>query len=153
MIDKLTRIWRKRLEIAHANGQLARRPRIGEPNGPDCHGAFGAPHSRLRHNADADVAFDQTTDGIETSQLHPQAKRTPDAIGLVCEEPLDRTGAVEADHVVVQYFGKAYARPAGEFMILGDDQNKTVVAKREGLQTSIIDGARYNSDVGIALSY
>src|SRR5262245_65627700 len=80
-------------------------PRIGEPNGPDCHGAFGAPHGRLRHNADADVAFDQTTDGIETSQLHPQSKRTPDAIGLVSEEPLDRTGAVEGDHIVVQHFG------------------------------------------------
>src|SRR5262249_23258151 len=85
--------------------------------------------------------------------LHAQSKWTPDAIGLVGEEALDRAGAVEADHVVIQHLGKAYARPASEFMILGDDQNKPIVAKREGLQTSIIDGTRDNSDVGIAFSY
>ena len=59
MIDQLPRIRRQRADVAHADVQIAQRPRIGEPHRLDRHGAAGALDRRLRHDADSDIALDQ----------------------------------------------------------------------------------------------
>ena len=64
---------------------------------------------------------------------------------------MNRTGAVETDHVVVEHLGKADAGAAGQFMAGRHHENETVAAEREGLQARMVDGAGDNADIAGAL--
>src|SRR6185437_6309735 len=129
MIYQLARIGWQYLDVTDADGQLAQCPGIGETDRTDGHGAFGAFHGRFRDNADADITFDQAADSVETSQLHAQTQRTADTVSLVSEKTLDRAGAIQPNHVVVQHFGEPDTRAIGERMVLGDHQHETIAAK------------------------
>src|SRR5215510_9630960 len=107
MVDELPCVRRQHLDVAHTDGEFSQSPGIGETYGADRHGSFGPSHRGFRNDADPDIAFNQPADGIETAQLDTQAQRSANSIGLVCEKALDRAGAVEADHVVVEHLGKA----------------------------------------------
>ncbi len=109
MINQLPRVRWQYVDVTHANCQFAKSPGIGEPHGADRHRALGTMNGRFRNDADTDVAFDQAANGIEAAQLHTQAQRPSDAICLVREKTLDRAGAVEANHVVVEHLRKADA--------------------------------------------
>src|SRR5450759_3698106 len=87
------------------------------------------------------------------SKLRVQLQRTADAVGLVGEKPLNRAGAIEPHHVVVEHLGKSDARAAGERMIARDDEHETVAAERKGLQAGMIDGAGNDTDIGAAFRH
>ena len=61
----------------------------------DRHGARRALRRGLRHDADADIAFDQPAHRVETAQLHAQAQRPADAHRLAGEETLQGAGAIQ----------------------------------------------------------
>ena len=107
-------------------------------------------HGGLRHDADTDVAFNQTTDGIEAAQLHTQTKRTAYAIRLVGKESLDCAGAVEADHVVVKHFGKADVRPGRKRMFFCNHEHEPVASERKRIQAAVVDGTGNDADIGVA---
>ena len=69
----------------------------------DRHGLRHAARRRFRHDADADLAFDQPAYRVEAAQLHAQPQRPADAHGLGGEEALHRAGAVEADEIVLEH--------------------------------------------------
>ena len=87
------------------------------------------------------------------AQLHAQPQRPADAVRLVGEKALDRAGAVEADHVVVEHLGKTDTRAAGERMRLRHHQHEAVAAERKRLQAAVIDGAGDDADVGGAFRH
>ena len=66
-----------------------------------------APRGGLRHDADADLAFDQPADRVEAAQLHAQPQRPADARRLVGQEALQRAGAVEPDEIVVEHLRRS----------------------------------------------
>src|SRR5689334_13411105 len=153
MIDKLPRVRWQSLDITNANGQLAQRPRIGQPHAPDSHRAFGTLDGRFRNNADADVALDQSANGIEAAKLHAQTQRTPDAICLVRKETLDRAGAIQADHIVIEHLAKSDTRAIGQRMILRDHKHKAITAKWKRMKPAIVDGPGHNADVGMTFRH
>ncbi len=102
MLDELPRVERQLLHVADADGQFALRPRILQRHHGNRHGLGDAARGRLRHNADADLAFDKPADGVEAAQLHPQAQRPPDAHRLAGEKALQGAGAIEPDEIVVE---------------------------------------------------
>ena len=72
--------------------------------------ACGALHRGRRHDADADIALDQTAHRIEAAQLHAQPQRPPDAAALSGEKALQGAGAVEPDKIVIEHFGESDLR-------------------------------------------
>ena len=107
-------------------------------------------HSRLRYDADTDIAFNQPANRIEAAQLHAQTQWAANAVCLVRKEALDRAGAIEPHHVVVEYFGKRDTRTAGEWMVLCDHQDEAVAAEWKRIKPTVVDGAGNDADVGIA---
>src|SRR5512138_1053086 len=86
--DEILRVHRKVVDLAHADRQIAYRPLVRELDAMKRHRLHVAGGVRLRHHADADVAFDEPADGIEATKLHAQLQSATDAIGLLREEPL-----------------------------------------------------------------
>ena len=109
MTYELACVGRQRVEIAHADCQLAKRPRIGESYRTDRHRPLGTLHGRLGHDAYADIALDQSANRIEAAQLHAQTQRTTDTVCLVREKALDCASSVKSDHVVVEHLGECDA--------------------------------------------
>src|SRR5262249_12887536 len=72
MLHQLPRIRRQLGKIAHADREIARRPRIRQRHRRDRHGAADPLRRGLRHDADADLAFDQAAHGVEAAQLNAQ---------------------------------------------------------------------------------
>ena len=64
---------------------------------------------------------------------------------------MDRAGAVETDHVVVEHLGKTDARAAGERMSLRHHQNKAVTAEWKCMQAAVVNRAGDNADIAGAV--
>ena len=115
----------------------------------DRHGARRPPRRRLRHDADADIAFDQPADRVEAAQLHAQPQRLPAARRLVGEEALQGARAVEADEIVVEHLARRRSSSAWR----ADDRAPTTSTKRSlaeriGLERADVDGAGDDAEIG-----
>ena len=108
------------------------------------------PRGRLRHDADADLAFDHAADRVEAAQLHAQPQRLADARRLVGEEALQRAGAVEPDEVAVEHLRKRDFRALGERMVARHHQHEAVAAERIGFERARIHGAGDDAEIGNA---
>src|SRR6266540_4973402 len=75
VLDQLPRMSRQLAKAADADGQVAHRPGIRERHDGDRHGLGRPACGRLRHDADADVAFHQPAHRVEAAELHAQAQR------------------------------------------------------------------------------
>src|ERR1700689_1263412 len=65
MFDELPRVERQLGEFPDANCQIAHSPGIAERHSRNLHGLCDATRGRLRHNADADPAFDHPAHRVE----------------------------------------------------------------------------------------
>src|ERR1700754_5121655 len=109
--NELARVGWKLFHPADADRQFAHGPLVGERDRADRHRWPNAPSGGLWDNANADVAFDQTADRIETAQLDAQLQWFADARRLVGEKALDGAGPVETDEFLIEHFRKADGRP------------------------------------------
>ena len=116
----------------------------------DRHRPRRAPRRRLRHDADADLAFDQPAHGVEAAQLHAQPQRPADARRLAGEKALQRAGAIEADEIVVEHFVEADLRALGERMVARHHEHEAVAAERIGFERAGVDGAGDDAEIGDA---
>src|SRR5580693_650475 len=67
MLHQLPRVERQLFHVAHADGQLANRPRVAQRHHRDRHSPQHAPRRRLRHDTDANVALDEPAHGVEAA--------------------------------------------------------------------------------------
>ena len=77
----------------------------------------------------------------------------PTRFALSAKKSLNRAGAVEADHVVVEHLGEADARAAGERMVLRHHQHEAIAAERKRMQAAVIDSAGDDADIGRAFRH
>src|SRR5579864_8071436 len=148
MLHQLPRIKRQLAHAPNADRQIAYRPWVGQRHDRDGHGLRYAARGGFRHDADADLAFDQATHGVEAAQLHAQPQRPADAHGFGGQEALDGAGAVEADEIVLEHVLEADLGALRQRVILRDHQHETVAAERIGFQRAGIDRAGNDAEIG-----
>src|SRR6266852_400450 len=151
MLHQLPRERRQRREIAHADGEVAQRPGIGEIDHLDRHALGGAPRRGGGHDADPHIALDQAADRVEAAQLHAQPQRPSDPLGLAGEEALQRARAVEPDEVMVEHLGEADLCAPRQRMLARHHQHEAVAAERIGGEPPGVHGAGHDADVADAL--
>src|SRR5580700_8163851 len=151
MLDQLPRIERQFAHAANADGQIAHCPSIGQRHDRDRHGLRHAARGGFRHDADADLAFDQPAYGVEAAQLHAQPQRPADAHGFGGEKALDGAGAIEADEIVLEHVLETDLDALRQRMILRDHQHETVAAERIGFERPGIDRAGDDAEIGYSL--
>lgn len=140
-------------QAAHADGELALRPVVGQVDNAQRHGAGRAAGGGFRHDADPDPALHQPADRIEAAQLHAQPQRAALAYGLGRQEPLQRGGAVQADQVAAEHVGEGHRLALGQRVDGAGHHHEAVRAEREGLQAAHVDGAGDDADVADALGH
>src|SRR5580704_9338399 len=151
MLDQLARVERQFAHAANADRQVAHRPRVSQRHDRNRHGLRHAARGGFRHDADADLAFDEATYGVEAAQLHAQPQRPADADSFGGQEALDGAGAIEADEIVLEHVFEADLGALRQRMILRHHQHETVAAERIGFERPGIDRAGDDAEIGYSL--
>src|SRR4029078_3727859 len=142
--------WQVR-EAPHADGQIAQLPVVGEIDPSQRHRLHAAHGSGFRNDADADVAFDESADGVEAAQLHAQLEPPSGALRLLRQESLQRAGAIQADEVAIERVSERDALLGSERIACGGHQDEAIDAKRKDFQPGDVFGAGDDADVGLAI--
>src|SRR5215472_17740012 len=107
--------------------------------------AFGG---RRRDHADTNIAFDESTDGIEAAQLDAKFKAPAYPLCLLGQEALQRAHPVETDKIEVEGVGKRNLFCRRQWVGGGDDEYEAVDAKRHHLEARHLDCAGDDPDIG-----